>query len=251
MRFGKRGVDPSSRAAVPRDRGSCAAEALPPFRAATSAGAAASRSQDLLYPVACLALGLVLGGALGAVLAPQLLQAADDAGIYDFIRQNAAREAAKERRRPLPEFHVRLSPSGRPDLMRARLPPQQRRAEPAPQTAAAPEAPRFSSALEAILNDATLRGGDTVIMKTGAMVFRGGKRLPHSLDDFTDFRESTLLTKGERKLIDNTLGLSRSAETMRLFLAGSRTAKASADFGKPRTVQANLPAPIRSIETVR
>jgi hypothetical protein len=76
---------------------------------------------------------------------------------------------------------------------------------------------RFGSPLEAILNDKTLRAGDTVMMSTGAVVFRGGDHLPYTAADFADFRESRLITKKERQLIDADLGLTMRAVAMRNF----------------------------------
>src|SRR6516164_5958779 len=55
-------------------------------------------SDHLLYPLTCLAAGLFLGGAVGAAIAPQLLHA-EDAGVYEVIRQSAAMQAARAQQR--------------------------------------------------------------------------------------------------------------------------------------------------------
>ncbi|MFI4995078.1 MAG: hypothetical protein ACHQAQ_04760 [Hyphomicrobiales bacterium] len=212
----------------------------------------------LLYPLSCLALGVVLGGGVGAVLAPQLLHA-EDAGIYDFIRMNAAQQA---RRAPRPAFQPRFSlpqlsfrhPRGRANVMQARLPPEWRaHAERRPGARAiASREPdsgicsgcskaRYSSPLEAILNDKTLRAGDTVMMTMGAVVFRGAKRLPYTAADFMDFRQSTLLTKKERRQIDDALGLTRSVDALRVFGSKVRTSQAFPDPTRPQAMRAFFP----------
>jgi hypothetical protein len=220
----------------------------------------------LLYPLSCLALGVVLGGGVGAVLAPQLLHA-EDAGIYDFIRMNAAQQA---RRAPRPAFQPRLSlpqlsfrrPRGRANVMQARLPPEWHvhvgRHVAKAMSSVAPDSgtcsgcgkARYSSPLEAILNDKTLRAGDTVMMTMGAVVFRGSKRLPYTAADFMDFRQSTLLTKKERRQIDDALGLTRSVDALRVFGSKVRTSQAFPDPARPQAMRAFFPISQPAAQTV-
>jgi hypothetical protein len=216
----------------------------------TAAGEARRQFRgDLAYPVACLTIGIMLGGGLGATLAPQLLHA-ENAGVYDFIHMN---DAAMRAWRPAPMAAPRAAlpqitfgqRHGRGGVMQARLQPGEqidrhrlaRRARVLTDRREVPEIgtkspdcanceiARFGSPLEAILHDKTLRAGDIVMMGFGAMVFLGGEHLPYTRTDFSDFRKSNLLTQKERKLIDDDLGLSRRAELMRNFMSKARDSK--------------------------
>ena len=210
-------------------------------------------SDRLLYPLTCLAAGLFLGGAVGAAIAPQLLHA-EDAGVYEVIRQSAAMQAARAQQREaaavrpqLQHFHVR----GR--VMRARLAPARHTV---PREAAPPEpAPaetHFATPIEAILNDPTLRAGDTVILETGAKVFRGhDKHMPHAPEDFVDFRESTLLTKRERRQIDEALGLTLRTQALAAFETKIRTTPAALDPHTTPSARAAPAAPGSMVQVVR
>jgi hypothetical protein len=211
-------------------------------------------SDRLLYPLTCLAAGLFLGGAVGAAVAPQLLHA-EDAGVYEVIRQSAAMQAAKAQRweaaavRPqLQQFHLR----GR--VMRARLAPTRHtvaRETPSPEPA--PAETHFATPIEAILNDPTLRAGDTVILESGAKVFRGGhdKHLPHVSEDFVDFRESTLLTKLERRQIDSALGLTQKTQALAAFETRIRTTPAALDPHTTPSARAAPAAPGSMVQVLR
>jgi hypothetical protein len=205
----------------------------------------------------------VLGGGVGAAFAPTLLQAADDAGVYDVIRQNAAQQAARShvvrQSSELPQFRVRLT-RGRPDVVRAmlhvRLSPTHRAAKHGSHTGAedvhcaACNQQEWSSPLEAILNDITLRAGDAVVMRTGAKVFRGAKNIPYNLADFMDFRDSTMLTKKERHEIDSALGLTQTAETLRVFESKVHGKRASLKQGSAQGVLTPLPVSSTAVRMV-
>ena len=213
-------------------------------------------AHSLFYLLSCLALGVVLGSGVGAALAPQLLLAADDAGVYDFIRQNAAMMHARARPAPRPLPQLMLRAGRRASVMQARLFPgyspnrrhisgQHALGVATPEPEIGPKcgncgAARSGSPIEAILNDKTLRAGDTVMMSYGAMVYLGGKQLPHSLADFSDFRETRLLTKKERELIDADLGLTMRAEAMRSF-DSKPAAKATSNVAKASGMRAYFP----------
>ncbi|SEC41750.1 hypothetical protein SAMN05444161_1098 [Rhizobiales bacterium GAS191] len=203
-------------------------------------------SDRLLYPLTCLALGLFLGGSVGAAVAPQLLQAGEDSGVYDVIRQSAAMRAAAQRPAPqarLQALRIRLGAH----VMRARLAPA-RHSVLRGRASAESEAPspcpgcgeaHYASPIEAILNDQTLRAGDTVMLKAGAKVFRGGgKHMPYTPDDFVDFRSTSLLTKLERRQIDAALGLTQKSQALQAF--ESKTFDAKIFDAKIHATQASL-----------
>jgi len=220
----------------------------------------------LLYPLSCLALGVVLGSCVGAALAPQLLRA-ENAGVYAIIRQSAEMMGGHRAQRPaavprlrLPHLSLR-QPRGRVRVMQARLPAErygtqgrfgERRhallAKGEPPSAREPPAclscdgMPYRSPIEAIFNDKTLRAGDTVIMSMGALVFRGARHLPYTATDFVDFRKTSLLTRKERLLIDDDLGLTRGAEAMRRFEAKARLARAAPQLARSGAMRAYLPA---------
>lgn len=60
-----------------------------------------------------------------------------------------------------------------------------------------------------LLRDFTLRPGDSVVLDGKVRTFAGGSRWPYSPRDFRDFRSATELTKGQRREIDERVGLSR------------------------------------------
>ncbi|MFI5014646.1 MAG: hypothetical protein ACHQAY_20110 [Hyphomicrobiales bacterium] len=215
----------------------------------------APSSGRFLYLLSCLELGLVLGGSVGAVVTPQLLQAADDAGIYDFIRQSAAlRAGAVPRSATLPKSAALRQMRAWPNMMHARLPAPGRHpvaagkrvapAEPEQAVCRSCDQARYTSPLEAILADMTLRAGDTIITKVGARVFRGAKRPPYSEADFMDFRESTLLTKAERRQIDSALGLTRRGEALQAFEDRLGAPQASLRPGKAQGTLLSSPQPL-------
>jgi len=54
----------------------------------------------------------------------------------------------------------------------------------------------------ALLNDATLRRGDVVVLPDGPKVFKGGRAMPHRLSDFEDVRRTKLVgAKARRQLM--------------------------------------------------
>jgi hypothetical protein len=265
MSFGKRGIVPSSNTPAPHRVWKeyfihLSSKRLDLFTKwgiqASPNGERSGSFAGIVYPLSWLALGIALGGSLGATLAPQLLHA-EGAGIYDFIHLNDAVMRARHQATPppprprLPQLSIRPL-RGRANVMQARLPPAQFAPEhrhlhrvehhplavvkPAPEigprACANCELARYGSALEAILHDETLRPGDTVMMSFGAMVFQGGEHPPYTAADFTDFRKSTLLTKKERKLIDDELGLTRRAELMRDFASSARAPRTSSEVAR-------------------
>ncbi|MFI5015411.1 MAG: hypothetical protein ACHQAY_24005 [Hyphomicrobiales bacterium] len=187
---------------------------------------------------------------MGAAMAPQLLYAADDSGAYDFIRADAAFRATQARPSASPQaaargtrigaqfnsalrqFRVRDA-RGRANVMPADLSPAHPwRVRPAagavkriPLAVSGPEismcvgCPQtaFGSPLEAILNDTTLRPGDIVITDVGAEVFRGAAHPPYRATDFSDPRESKMLTRKELRLLDDYVGLTPKEEARRAF----------------------------------
>ncbi|MFN3671656.1 MAG: DUF2865 domain-containing protein [Bosea sp. (in: a-proteobacteria)] len=60
-----------------------------------------------------------------------------------------------------------------------------------------------------LLRDFTLRPGDSVVLNGKVQTFMGGSRWPYSPRDFRDFRSAAELSKGQRKEIDDLVGLSR------------------------------------------
>ncbi len=271
MSFGKRGIVASSNELAPRSRAKqnftpTSSKELKLLRAWDFGLAAIWPKGEILpgiaYPLSCLALGLVLGGAVGATLAPQLLHA-EDAGVYNFIHMNdtmmrgRVQRPVAQPRAALPELSFRRQ-RGRPGVVQARLPAERYSvvhrhiagrngpevAKPMPEIGPqrgecrSCELARYSSPLDAILNDKSLRPGDTVMMSMGAVVFRGADHLPYTAADFTDFRQAKLLTKKERLLIDADLGLSLRANAMRGFdrkaLAASQISPTVAKAGEMR-----------------
>lgn len=60
-----------------------------------------------------------------------------------------------------------------------------------------------------LLRDFTLRPGDSVVLDGKVRTFVGGSRWPYSTRDFRDFRSASELSKGQRKQIDERVGISR------------------------------------------
>ena len=69
-----------------------------------------------------------------------------------------------------------------------------------------------------LLRDITLRPGDSVVLDGKVSTFTGGTSWPYSRRDFRDFRSASELTKGQRRQIDERVGISRmeaEARTLR------------------------------------
>jgi hypothetical protein len=79
------------------------------------------------------------------------------------------------------------------------------------------------------------------MLSAGAAVFRGAEHLPYTVADFTDFRETSLLTKKERKEIDANLGLTMRADAMRSFDRKARQAQSAPAVAKAGTMRAFFP----------
>lgn len=60
-----------------------------------------------------------------------------------------------------------------------------------------------------LLRDITLRPGDSVVLDGKVSTFTGGTAWPYSRRDFRDFRSANELSKGQRKQIDELVGISR------------------------------------------
>ena len=60
-----------------------------------------------------------------------------------------------------------------------------------------------------LLRDITLRPGDSVVLDGKVSTFTGGTSWPYSRRDFRDFRSASELTKGQRREIDERVGISR------------------------------------------
>jgi hypothetical protein len=60
-----------------------------------------------------------------------------------------------------------------------------------------------------LLRDFTLRPGDSVVLDGKVTTFVGGSRWPYSARDFRDFRSASELSNGQRKQIDERVGISR------------------------------------------
>lgn len=60
-----------------------------------------------------------------------------------------------------------------------------------------------------LLRDITLRPGDSVVLDGKVSTFTGGTSWPYSRHDFRDFRAAPELTAGQRRQIDERVGISR------------------------------------------
>lgn len=60
-----------------------------------------------------------------------------------------------------------------------------------------------------LLRDFTLRPGDSVVLDGKVRTFVGGSGWPYSPRDFRDFRSAAELSKGQRRQIDERVGISR------------------------------------------
>ena len=177
---------------------------------------------------------------LAAVFAGAV-HAADDAGIYDFIRSQApqsrsdaapssplrhaqpivpkvAPQAARHVREPAfrepaPREHkaVARQLAREPRARFASLPRVEERAavRSAKPPVAAATPPKSQSApatagsdpIASLLRDPTLRPGDIVMFPDGARVFKGGRALPHAANSFEEVERSRLVSKASRKMV--------------------------------------------------
>lgn len=60
-----------------------------------------------------------------------------------------------------------------------------------------------------LLRDFTLRPGDSVVLDGKVRTFVGGSNWPYSARDFRDFRSASELSNGQRKQIDERVGITR------------------------------------------
>lgn len=78
-----------------------------------------------------------------------------------------------------------------------------------------------------LLRDFTLRPGDSVVLDGKVRTFVGGSRWPYSTRDFHDFRSASELSKGQRKQIDERVGVSRMEAEARSLRRQMRLREAS------------------------
>jgi hypothetical protein len=68
-----------------------------------------------------------------------------------------------------------------------------------------------------VMNDPTLKAGDTIVTSEGAVVFSGGNRPPpFRLADFVPLQDARMLSQPARQRIASLLGLNRDTMTARL-----------------------------------
>ena len=87
-----------------------------------------------------------------------------------------------------------------------------------------------------LLQDATLRPGDVVVLDNTAKVFTGGTA-PHAKRDFADFRGARTLSKSARREVDEIVGATSSEVIGRKFSAELRR-QARADLRSDATTDA-------------
>lgn len=78
-----------------------------------------------------------------------------------------------------------------------------------------------------LLRDITLRPGDSVVLDGKVRTFTGASRWPYSPRDFEDFRGSRELSAGQRRMIDETVGVSRHEAQMQSLRRQMRAREAS------------------------
>jgi hypothetical protein len=78
-----------------------------------------------------------------------------------------------------------------------------------------------------LLRDITLRPGDSVVLDGKVKTFTGGTRWPYSTRDFEDFRGSRELSASQRRMIDETVGISRREAQMQALRRQMRTREAA------------------------
>lgn len=78
-----------------------------------------------------------------------------------------------------------------------------------------------------LLRDITLRPGDSVVLDGKVKTFTGGTRWPYSTRDFEDFRGSRELSARQRRMIDDTVGISRREAQMQALRRQMRTREAA------------------------
>ncbi len=78
-----------------------------------------------------------------------------------------------------------------------------------------------------LLRDITLRPGDSVVLDGKVRTFTGATRWPYSPSDFEDFRGSRELSARQRRMIDDTVGISRREAQLQALRRQLRTRQAS------------------------
>lgn len=78
-----------------------------------------------------------------------------------------------------------------------------------------------------LLRDITLRPGDSVVLDGKVRTFTGATRWPYSIRDFEDFRGSRELSASQRRMIDETVGISRREAQMQTLRRQMRTREAA------------------------
>lgn len=78
-----------------------------------------------------------------------------------------------------------------------------------------------------LLRDITLRPGDSVVLDGKVRTLTGSSRWPYSSRDFEDFRGSRELSPGQRRMIDETVGVSRREAQTQSLRRQMRTREAS------------------------
>ncbi|AMJ59430.1 hypothetical protein AXW83_03140 [Bosea sp. PAMC 26642] len=78
-----------------------------------------------------------------------------------------------------------------------------------------------------LLRDITLRPGDSVVLDGKVTTFAGSSRWPYSTRDFSDFRSASELNAGQRRQIDERVGISRMEAEARGLRRQMRVREAS------------------------
>lgn len=78
-----------------------------------------------------------------------------------------------------------------------------------------------------LLRDITLRPGDSVVLDGRVRTFAGSSRWPYSPRDFSDFRSASELSAGQRRQIDDRVGISRMEAEARSLRRQMRVREAS------------------------
>ncbi len=78
-----------------------------------------------------------------------------------------------------------------------------------------------------LLRDITLRPGDSVVLDGKVTTFTGSSQWPYSRRDFVDFRSARELSAGDRRGIDERVGISRVEAQMQALRRKLRTREAS------------------------
>lgn|GEM_PF-1324750 len=78
-----------------------------------------------------------------------------------------------------------------------------------------------------LLRDFTLRPGDSIVLDGRVRTFTGSGKWPYTAADFRDFRGSPELTAGDRRKIDEMVGISHSEAQVRALRRQMRVREAS------------------------